>query len=145
MATGLEGREEFLRKWAPDYEAASFVNHTVGPNLTPGKEQRVMVFFRHLYYLEVPFVNGDPGTSWVVDPNRCASPKDMLGLLHELHVQWLVKVNGYPDVLVGVLNKLEAEGKIVPIAAEEVENLTGSSRIYNRRMQERVVILSLVD
>jgi hypothetical protein len=145
VAVGLESREQFLERWAPDYEVASFVNRTLAPSLSPGINQSVMVFFRHLYYLRIPFVNGDPKTSWVVDPSRCASPKDMLGLIHELHVRWLVKVDDYPEPLASVLTELEGEGKIVPIATTEVENFTGSSRIYNQRVRERVVLLSIVD
>ena len=145
VAVGLESREQFLERWAPDYEIASFVNRTLGPSLSTAADQRVMVFFRHMYYLRVPFVNGDPQTSLVVDPRRCADPQDMLGLLHELHVRWLVKVGDYPEVLAGALNGLEAEGKIIPIATEEVENLTGSSRVYNQQTRKRVVLLSIVD
>ena len=61
VAVGLESREAFLQRMAPDYQTASFVNATLAARQ---KEEggAVLVFFRHLYYLRVPFVNGDPET-----------------------------------------------------------------------------------
>ena len=46
------------------------MNREVERMAQPG---RVLVFFRHLYYLRVPFENGDPQNSCEADPSRLQS------------------------------------------------------------------------
>jgi hypothetical protein len=144
VVVGLESRDSFLRRMAPDYEVASFLNRTIAPQQLIGNE-KVMVFFRHLYYVQVPIVNGDPETSWLVDPARCASPEEMLGLMRRLQVHWVVKTGIYPTPLEDAFTGLELVRKIVPVASEDVNNLSGLSRIFGIRVSERVVILQVAD
>src|SRR5271156_1250106 len=102
-----------------------------------------MVFFRHLYYLRIPFVEGAPEYSWPMDPAACGDPEKLLAVLHGLNVRWVVKSPDYPAALAAPFSRLEEEGKLAPIASEEVENLTGTGRMYRQKEKVRVVILKL--
>lgn len=52
VAAGLTSRESYLRQRAPDYEKCEFLNRQLAGK---GSEGKVLVFFRHVYYLRVPF------------------------------------------------------------------------------------------
>jgi hypothetical protein len=104
-----------------------------------------MVFFRHLYYVKLPIVNGDPETSWLVNPALYSSPDEMLRLIHSLHIRWVVKTGNYPKPLQDAFTGLERAGKIVPVKAKNVNNLSGLSRIYGIRVSQTVTILQVVD
>jgi hypothetical protein len=66
-AVGVTPGEEYLRQHAPEYEKAEFINEVLGGKESEGKTR---VFLRHVYYLRVPFVYGDPAASWAVDPSK---------------------------------------------------------------------------
>jgi Dolichyl-phosphate-mannose-protein mannosyltransferase/Protein of unknown function (DUF1420) len=142
VVAGRESREAFLRRMAPDYETASFVNETLAGQAA-SQGGKALVFFRHLFYLRVPFVNGDPATSWVLDPAIYSQPDALLRLLQEQNVKWVVKSPEYPEPLAGTFERLEAEGKLTPIASTEIEAFLGSSRIYGQKRMEPATILRL--
>jgi hypothetical protein len=140
VVLGLETETAFLERMAPDYRATEFINRTLQPEPSAGN---VMVFFRHRYYLRVPFVDGAPEYSWPMDPAVCSDPEKLLAVLHKLNVRWVVKSPDYPAALAAAFSRLEEEGKLAPIASEEVENLTGTGRIYRQKEKVRIVILKL--
>ena len=143
-AFGLEPRTHFLNRMAPDYQYVSFTNETMKGSLNSGDE-KVMVFFRHLYYLQVPFVNGDPTSSWSLDPTKIGEANELFRVLRAERVKWIVKTPGYPTALADAFNKLEAEKRLVPIAASDLQTLTGKSRIYGQRVPVRVTILKVTE
>lgn len=144
VALGMESKDAFLRRMAPDFQPESFVNQTLA--LRARNEGGVaMTFFGHPYYLRVPYVNGDPKTSWIMDPATCASSSELLRLLQEQNVRWVVKSPHYPESLAGPFQQLEAEGKLVPIASADFESLIGTSRIYGQRETATVTILQLAN
>lgn len=141
---GRENREAFLRRTAPEYQFASFINSALGQEPRNGTG-RAMIFLRHLYYVRVPYVYGDPKFSWAVDPAKCSEPGGLLRLLRELDVKWVVKDPGYPPALENSFRQLEDEKKLIPIASSDLETLTGISRIYQERQTTRVTLMKLVD
>ena len=142
VAVGLESREAFLQRMAPDYQTASFVNATLAARQ---KEEggAVLVFFRHLYYLRVPFVNGDPETSWLFDPAKCKDATGLLRILKEQHVRWVVISSEYPVDLANAFRELESDGELTPIASKTIESLAGNSRIYKQTAAFKATILQL--
>jgi hypothetical protein len=143
VVLGIESENAFLERMAPDYRTVEFINRTLQPELSRGETGNVMVFFRHRYYLRVPFVDGAPEYSWAMDPAVCNNPEKLLDVLHRLNVRWVVKSPDYADALAAPFSRLEEEGKLIAIDSTEVENLTGTGRIYRQKQIIRIVILKL--
>ena len=66
-ALGAVSASSYLEEMAPDYQVASAINGMLDSQTENGK---VLLFLRHMYYLRVPFLNGDPGTSWIINPDK---------------------------------------------------------------------------
>jgi len=140
VSVGLESKVAFLNRMAPDYQAAAFVNSVLAQR--PGK---VLIFFRHSYYLRVPYEDGDPSESWKMNPGALASPQTLLAFLKEQGIAWVVKSPEYPEPLAKVFEECEKEGLLVPEARTEAETLSGSSRIYNIRLKVPVVLMRVAN
>jgi hypothetical protein len=136
VVAGVEKQDAFLMRMASDYSAAAFINRSVGGR---GK---VMVFFRHLYYLRPPFIDGNPASSWLMDPDRIRDPQKLLSLLRHQNVRWVAKAPDYPKPLAGAFQTLEDEGKLRPVFSADVSTFT-NFRIYDERVPVRVVILAV--
>jgi hypothetical protein len=140
VSVGLESREHFLDREAPNYQETLFVNR-----LLNGQPEAALIFFRHLYYLRINFVVGDLDSNWDLYPEQYATPEAMLDWLRQNNVRWIVKPPGYPDPMAGALEGLESAGILQPVAAADVEDFTGwridgekvhtSSRILEVRPQ----------
>jgi len=98
-----------------------------------------MVFFRHLYYLRPPFIEGRPENSWLMDPVRVADPNALLTLLRRENIHW---DTDYPEPLAPAFQALEDQGKLRPKFSADVSTFSGF-RIYGRRVTVRVVILEV--
>jgi hypothetical protein len=140
---GLESQEAFLERTAPDYRTVEFINRTLSPETSGSSGGSVMVFFRHFCYVRVPFVDGTPEYSWLMDPARYNDADKLLAHLHEMNVRGIVKSPNDPKALAPAFSTLEQEGKLVPIASTDVENLTGTGRIYEQRQEIRVILLKV--
>ncbi len=140
VSLGRESRDAFLRRMAPDYQAAMFVNSSVA-----GRPGKVLVFFRHLYYLRVPFVNGDPATSWSVNAELLNTPQALLAFLKENDIRWVVKSPDYPEALETIAVECEAQGKLVPEARTEVELFLGNSRTQSNRSRAQATLLRVAN
>jgi hypothetical protein len=140
---GTEKDQAFLERMCPDYETSEFINRTLQQDVRPAAGSNVMVFFRHLYYIRVPFVDGSPEYSWQMDPALYSDPNKLLLHLREMNVRWVVKAPVYPEALAASFSKLEEEGKLAPIASTSVNNLTGVSRIYRQKQIIHVVLLKV--
>jgi len=138
VAVGLESREDFLNRMAPDYQVAAFVNETLRP-----RSGVALVFFRHVYYLDVPFVYGDPGSSWLIDPFRDGRPDSLAARLQALKVRWVVWSGHYPQPLVTSFESLERNGWLRPVASKTVTDFRGN-RILEQRTAVPVVIYEFV-
>lgn len=136
VVLGLEKQEAFLQRMAPDYAIAALINRSLG------ERGEVMVFFRHLYYLRAPFIEGRPENSWLMDPDRIVDSRELLNFLHGKNVRWVVKAPDYPSPLAASFQVLEDEGKLRPLFSADVPTFEGF-RIYGRRISVRVVILEV--
>jgi hypothetical protein len=139
-ATGFTAREEYLRDHAPEYGEAEFVNRTL-ENERSGK---ALVFMRHSYYLNVPFLYADPSASWAIDPSRYRSAAEWLELFRQQGVRWVVRSSDYPLAIARPLYSLEAHGTLVPIARGEVSDFQGL-RIAGERRKRIAVILEVME
>jgi len=138
-ALGLEARETFLARMAPNYQVAAFVNKALAAR--PGK---VLVFFRHLYYLRVPFINGNPDTSWIMNPQRYGSPEALMHLLQSMGVRYVVKAPGYPTPLQDAFERLERNGVLQPFAYTSVEDFVGP-RVHREKERLPVTITRVAE
>ena len=145
VVLGIEQEHAFLERMAPDYRIVEFINRNLAPEAGGQDNGSVMVFFRHLYYLRVPFVYGAPEYSWVMDPAQVQTPDAMLELLRNLNVRWIVQTREYPEQLAAPLSALEQQGKLLPIASTDVENRTGTGRIYNETEKLHVVLFRVTE
>ena len=140
VSLGLENKEAFLDRMAPNYEASMFINSEMAH-----RDGNVLIFLRHLYYLRVPYMDGSPGSSWMMDPDRLTTPEILLAFLKKQDVRWVVKGSSYPEELAGVFEQCEKEGKLIPEARGEVEDLYGNSRMFSEREKAPVVLLRVAD
>jgi len=140
-AAGLTSREDYLLQRAPDYAKAEFVNGVLDGK---GSTERVLVFFRHVYYLRVPFAYGDPVASWPVDPQRLNTPEAWKSFLRGQGIRWVVRAPDYPPAIAAPLRQLEGAGDFVPIAQGEVSSFEGM-RIFGVRKTTPIVVLQVKD
>jgi Protein of unknown function (DUF1420) len=134
---GLLSREAYLNQLAPDYGRVSFINDTLAGRESEGK---ALVFLRHLYYLRVPFVSGDPGHNWEIDPQRYAAAQAWEAFFRAQNIRWVVRAPGYPPAVAATLQQLEDEGRLVPMARADVSDFDGL-RLFGVRKTTPVVIL----
>ena len=95
---------------------------------------------RHLYYLEIPYLNGDPTTSFEADPERLQTQEEWGQFLETKNVGYVVRSPENPAEIERPLVEMEKSGYLVPYAEAEVRNLEGM-RINQKRVTEPVVIL----
>ncbi len=134
---GIEPREHFLQRLAPNYQEVSFINSALD-----GKPGAVLVFFRHLYYLRVNMVDGDPSSSWLMDPDKLRAPESMLAFLRNSGVRWVVRSGDYPEAIREPLRKLELSGDLLPTASVVANDITGW-RVEGERENVFVQILEV--
>lgn len=139
-ALGLQGEQAYLSARAPDYQISQAVNQSLAKDSAAGK---TLVFFRHLYYLRVPYVVGDPAASWQVNPDNLKTAAAWHAFLHSEGITYVVRTPDYPPVLATGLEQLEKEGSLVRISETDVENFKGM-RQEGQRVSVPVVILQVI-
>lgn len=137
VSIGLESREHFLQREAPNYQETSFANRVLN-----AKSGATLVFFQHLYYLRIPFVMGNPDSNWELYSEDYSTPEAMLEWLRKNDVRWIVKPPDYPEPVSDVLLRLEAEGILRPVASTQVEDFAGW-RIEGQKIEEAENILEV--
>ena len=137
VAVGLTSREDYLRHRAPNYGQVEFVNQTLGGRETGNK---TVVFMQHVYYLQVPFLYGNPDASWTIDPRRFSSPQSWREFFRSENIRWIVRAPDYPPAIAAPLKQLEEEGELQPVARSEVTDFAGM-RIFDLRTKVPVTIL----
>jgi 4-amino-4-deoxy-L-arabinose transferase-like glycosyltransferase len=138
-ATGLISCEDYLQARAPEYEKVRFINEVLAGKESEGK---TLVFLRHVYYLRVPFVYGDPGASWAIDPAQLQTAEAWQRQFREQDIRWVVRAPEYPAEIASPLLELEAEGQLEPIAETTVQDFQGM-RISGNRQSLPLVILEV--
>ena len=95
-----------------------------------------------MYYLDVSYVNGDPSLSFEVDPTKLQSTGDWKTFFDRKRIGYVVRSPNYPKVIAGLLEEMEREGDLIPIARAEVQNFQ-SMRVDEVRASIPVVILKV--
>jgi hypothetical protein len=136
-AVGFFLRDEYLRQHVQEYEKAEFINQILS-----GRQGKALVFLRHLYYLRVPFVYGDPAGSWAVDPSKFQTTEEWQVFFRKQNVRWVVRSEEYPQAIAVPLEQLEEKGTLLPIAQAEVSDFKGI-RISEERQRVPITILEV--
>jgi hypothetical protein len=140
VALGRTSPDAYLSANAPDYQRSQFVNR----ELASQRDGRVLIFFRHLYYLRVPYFNGDPQDSWPMNPqllNAAGQGSEAWRELFRNHgIRWVLKSPKYPRELAAALENLEQQGVLAPCASGEVAEFSGN-RIEGQRVREPITLL----
>ncbi|MGB2899203.1 MAG: DUF1420 family protein [Candidatus Acidiferrum sp.] len=138
-AVGRIEREDYLAQRVPNYELSSFVNQTLAEEHS---DQRVLIFFRHLYYVRVPYVYGEPAGSWSVDPAVLRDAQSWQRFFREQRIAWVLRAPEYPKRLAPALLELESESVLVPFAEREVSDFDGN-RLQGQRKIFRATLLAV--
>jgi Protein of unknown function (DUF1420) len=138
-ALSAQGEQAYLSARAPDYQISQAVNQSLASDSTAGK---TLVFFRHLYYLRVPYVVGDPAASWQVNPDNLKTAAAWRAFLRGESIAWVVRAPDYPPAVAAGLEQLEKEGGLVRFSETDVENFKGM-RQEGQRVSIPVVILKV--
>ena len=121
-AIGLQSKTRYLELRSQDYEIVETANRLLGGR---EKQQRALVFVRHLYYLDIPYLNGDPDTSFEVDPEHLQTAQEWKAFLEEKGIGYIVRSPDYPEAIAAPLREMERNGDLISFARAEVQNLQG--------------------
>jgi len=126
VALGRVSPETYLRTHAPDYAVSQFVNVAIN-NLAanPSGDGRALVFFRHLYYVRVPFMDGATDDSWEMNPATLQTGQAWRDLFSRERIRWVVQDQDYPAEFNDSLLQLEKTGMLTPCAAGSVQSIQG--------------------
>jgi len=138
-AIGLKDRVSYLEDRAQDYQVAQALNHLLG---RPASEGRALVFLRHQYFLEIPYLNGDPDTSFEVDPDLLKTAEQWKDFFKKEGIAYVVRSPDYPSAFTAPLREMERNGDLTPFTQTAVENFRGK-RIDQIRITIPVVILKV--
>lgn len=136
---GLTPADEYLRHNAPEYESAQFVNQVLAGK---GTEGNALVFLRHLYYLRIPYLYGDPAASWAVDPSKFQTKEEWKALFKKENIRWVVRSQDYPPAIAAPLQQLENTDDLLPVAQSKVSDFQGL-RISGERQTLPLVIFEV--
>jgi hypothetical protein len=138
VAIGRSSRESYLLQRVQGYSQSEFINRALS-----GKGKgRALIFLRHLYYVKVPFLYGDPAGDWALDPTRFQKVEAWERLFREQDIQWVVRSSEYPQEIATPLDELEERGALARVAEAEVTELQGL-RIAEDRASIPVVIFKV--
>lgn len=138
-ALGLVSETSYLEARRPQYQEAEAINHLLGNQTKSGK---TLVFLRHTYSLEIPYVNGDPTTSWLINPDFLRTPQDWQQFFQREGIAFVVRSPAYPAWIAAPLLEMEAKGQLVSVASVVVQDFHGN-RIEENRREVSVVVLKV--
>jgi len=136
VVAGRTTAEDYLRANSPDYQRSEFVNREIERFGRPG---RALIFVHHLYYVRVPFFNGDPEDSWEMNPPLLSSSADWTSFFAKHQIRWVLKSPDYPAEFANSLTRFENEGLLRHCASGEVESFVGN-RIEGNRVREPITL-----
>jgi len=138
-AIGVLSKTQYLEQFSPDYQVVESINESLAGQ---DPQLRTLVFVRHLYYLQIPYVNGDPESSFEVDPDRLQTPAAWRHFFDEKSIGFVVRSPDYPEPIEQALLQLERDGYLFPFHQAEVQNFEGK-RINGVRTTIPVVVLKV--
>ena len=128
-ALGIIPEVRYLEERRPEYQEAEAINHALGSQAGDGK---TLLFLRHMYSLNVPFLNGDPVTSWMINPDHLRTPLDWRVFLQQEGIAYVVRSPKYPTAIEAPLAEMEAKGDLTPFAEFVVQDFQGMRMEENR-------------
>jgi hypothetical protein len=137
---GFKSKREYLEQSAPEYQVVETINRLLKDQASP--RNAALVFIRHTYYLEVPYLNGDPGTSFVVNPDNLRTSRDWKEFFENQGIGYVVRSPNYPRAIEAPLIDMEKSGDLTPFKEVEVQDFRGK-RIDQDRNTIQVVILKV--
>jgi hypothetical protein len=137
IALGIVPKNSYLEERRPEYQEAEAINQVLGSQVKNGK---TLLFLRHMYSLNVPFLNGDPATNWMINPDRLRTPQDWELFFQRESIAFVVRSPSYPPLIAAPLEEMEARGDLVPVAQPVVQDFQGK-RLEAKRAEIRVTIL----
>ena len=136
---GIVRQATYLEERRPEYQEAEVINQFLGSQTKRGK---TLLFVRHLYSVDVPYLNGDPATSWTVNPDRLRTPRDWEGFFQQEGIGFVVRSPSYPVAIETPLTEMEEKGDLVPVAQLVVQDFQGM-RIEGKRAETQVIIFKV--
>lgn len=140
VGIGLVSPDAYLRLHAPDYMVSQFVNTQIARLSAGDRSERALLFFRHVYYVRAPFLNGGPEDNWDANPDLLKSDQAWLQFFSRQRIRWVVKAPNYPSEFSEALTRLESEGVLRTCASGSVEAIQGF-RVNGQMGDEPVSIL----
>jgi hypothetical protein len=137
VALGIVSKVSYLEERCPDYQASEAINGVLDSLTKTGK---ILLFLRHTYYLRVPYLNGDPATSWLINPDRLRTRRDWEVFFRQEGIAFVARSPSYPAAIDTPLTEMEAKGDLVPVAQVVIQDFQGK-RIQGKRVEFPVVIL----
>jgi hypothetical protein len=141
VVLGRVSEARYLEENRPEYQQIERINRAVNADGAKGK---TLLFARHTYSLDIPFLNGDPATSWMIDPARLRTPQDWEVFFHQQGIAYVVRAPKYPEAIESSLKEMEADGELLPLTEFTVEDFHGM-RIKGNRVQVPVTIFRIKD
>jgi hypothetical protein len=138
-SSGFLSATNYLQQSAPDYQVTEAINQNLAiqdPHL------RTLVFFRHTYYLSVPYLNANPDLGFEVDPSQLQTPDAWKQFFEEKNVGFVVRSPDYPKSIELPLLQMERDGDLMLFKQVDVENFAGK-RFTAARDTVPVVILKV--
>ena len=136
-ALGIVSEASYLEERRPEFQEAAAINRVLG---SQAKSGRVLVFLRHMYSLDVPYLNGDPATSWTINPARLQTRRDWEAFFQQQGIGFVARSPEYPETIAAPLTEMEAKGDLVPVGKLVVQDFEGM-RMQRKRTEITVVIL----
>ena len=134
---GVLSQVRYSEERSPEYQQSEVINRVLG---SQSKERKILVFVRHLYSLDVAFLNGDPATSWMINPDHLRTPRDWETFFQREGIAFVVRSPEYPAAIEVPLKEMEANGDLVLVSQSLVQDFHGK-RIQGNRAQVVVTIL----
>jgi hypothetical protein len=136
---GIVRKVSYLEERRPEYQEAMAINVALANRSKGGK---TLLFVRHMYSLEVPFLNGDPASSWIIDPARLRTTGDWKAFFQQEGIRFVARSPEYPAAIETPLTEMETSGDFVPIARMTVRDFEGM-RIEGKRTERPVIIFEV--
>jgi len=136
-ALGIVREVNYLEERSPEYQEAEAINQVLG---SQSKNGRTLLFLRHMYSLNIPFLNGDPATSWMINPDHLRTRQDWEFFFQREGIAFVVRSPSYPPAIDAPLAEMEAKGDLVPVSQPIVQDFQGN-RIEAKRAEIPVTIL----
>ncbi len=130
-ALGIVREVNYLEERRPEYQEAEAINRVLASQVKGGK---TLLFLRHMYSLHVPFLNGDPATSWMINPDHLRTPQDWEIFFQKEGITFVARSPYYPEAIEAPLAEMEAKGDLVPVARSVVQDFQGM-RIAGERAE----------